>query len=63
MKTLFLELVELLVPLFPRVREELLEVLLDLSSDVGRRIHLERDDLWILFLQGTGDDLPTSVRK
>ncbi len=63
MKTLFLELVELLVPLFPRVREELLEVLFDLSSDVGRRIHLERDDLWIVFLQGTGDDLPTSVRK
>lgn len=58
MKTLFLELVELVVPLFPRAREELLEVLLDLSAALCRRLDLDRDDLWILVLQGYAEELP-----
>ena len=58
MKTLILELVELVVPLFPRAREELLEVLLDVSASLCRRLDLDRDDLWILFLQGYAKDLP-----
>lgn len=63
MKTLFLELVELVVPLFPRAREELLEVLLDLSGSLCRRLDLDRDDLWILVLQGYAEELPVEGRS